>query len=353
MHEHDTGFEREARNREPVGVVPDGPDSLDRIVLHGDREGRVEIRPRRGLAQLPTSPRPRPHGPHRPDHTRRRNLRRPPSRSRTRAGKPCRGRRRRLARRPGPARDGRTRARASAPLRACRARSRSSRRRALGCYGDNQLVMTGDAAGGFEPEDVARHEYGHHIAFNRSNTPWKGLEWGPKRWASYEGVCARVRAGTAYPGDQSLLYRLNPGEAFAETYRLLNDMRPGVVELLWPIVDRSFYPDPHALQAVRRTWSGRGRGLPRPSFGAASEGMQLGSPHFALPLPRRGADRAPPAGRVVRRLRPRRWRPARATGRTSSSRETRVTYRICGERSLAVLVSAGARPRFEVDITRP
>ena len=120
--------------------------------------------------------------------------------------------------------------------------------------------MTGDAAGGFEPEDVARHEYGHHIAFNRSNTPWKGLEWGPKRWASYEGVCARVRAGTAYPGDQSLLYRLNPGEAFAETYRLLNDMRPGVVELLWPIVDRSFYPDPHALQAVEEDvvgpWTG-------------------------------------------------------------------------------------------------
>ena len=59
-------------------------------------------------------------------------------------------------------------------------------RSALGCYGDNQLVMTGDAVGGFEPEDVARHEYGHHVAFNRSNTPWKGLEWGPKRWASYE-----------------------------------------------------------------------------------------------------------------------------------------------------------------------
>ena len=48
---------------------------------------------------------------------------------------------------------------------------------ALGCYGDNQLVITGDTADGFEPEEVARHEYGHHIAFNRANPPWKALEW--------------------------------------------------------------------------------------------------------------------------------------------------------------------------------
>ena len=84
------------------------------------------------------------------------------------------------------------------------------RSRALGCYGDNELVMTDETAGGFEPEEIARHEYGHHVAFNRANPPWKPLESGPKRWASYARVCARTRAGTAYPGDQSLLYRLNP-----------------------------------------------------------------------------------------------------------------------------------------------
>ena len=121
LHEHDTGFEREARNREPVGVVPDGP-LLDRIVLHGDREGRVEIRLLvegsrsyqpvlgRGLTGLivRTTPGGATCG--------------GPIAVAYACRKPCRGRRRRLARRPGPARDGRTRARASAPLRACRAR---------------------------------------------------------------------------------------------------------------------------------------------------------------------------------------------------------------------------------------
>jgi hypothetical protein len=225
---------------------------------------------------------------------------------------------------------------------------------ALGCYGDNQLVITGDAAGGFEPEEVARHEYGHHIAFNRANTPWKGLEWGPKRWASYEGVCARVRAGSAYPGDEGLLYRLNPGEAFAESYRLLSDIRAGAVELRWPILDRSFYPDADALRAVEEDvvapWTGPSPTVVRPSI--RGNAGRIAAFRIATPLD----------GTLVVRLRPAGLYdvfvlgggdPLRATGRTSGSRETRVTYQICGERSVAVLVTGGARPRFEVHVTTP
>ena len=225
---------------------------------------------------------------------------------------------------------------------------------ALGCYGDNELVMTGDAASGFEPEEVARHEYGHHIAFNRANTPWKGLEWGPKRWASYEGVCARARAGTAYPGDEGLLYRLNPGEAFAESYRLLNDIRSGAVELLWPIFDRSFYPDAGALSAVEEDvvapWTG-----PSPAVVRRSVRGNAG-PIAAFRLV------TPLDGTLIVRLRPAGsydvfvvggGDPLRATGRVSNSRETRLTYQICGERSVAVLVTGGAAPRFEVHVTTP
>lgn len=224
---------------------------------------------------------------------------------------------------------------------------------ALGCYGDNQLVMTGDAAGGFVPEEVARHEYGHHIAFNRANTPWKGLEWGPKRWASYEGVCARVRAGSAYPGDEGLLYRLNPGEAFAESYRLLSDIRSGA-ELRWPILDRSFYPDPGALRAVEEDvvapWTG-----PSPAIIRRSVRGNAG-PIAAFRLVT-SLD-----GTLIVRLRPAGsydvfvvggGDPLRATGRASSSRETRLTYQICGDRSVAVLVTGGAGPRFEVHVTTP
>jgi hypothetical protein len=226
--------------------------------------------------------------------------------------------------------------------------------RALGCYGDNQLVMTGDGAAGFAAEEVARHEYGHHIAFNRANPPWKTLEWGPKRWASYSGVCARARAGTAYPGDESLLYRLNPGEAFAESYRLLNDMRSGALDLLWPIIDRSFYPDGGALRAVVQDvlapWTWDDANVVRRRFLGAPG--RIAALRIATPLDGTLIVRVRPAGSydlsVVAG-----GNPLRATGRTSSLRETRVTYQICGQRSLAIRAAATTVLRFELEVTRP
>ena len=225
---------------------------------------------------------------------------------------------------------------------------------ALGCYGDNQLVITGDSAEGFEPEQVARHEYGHHIAFNRANPPWKALAWGPKRWASYAGVCARARAGTAYPGDQSLLYRLNPGEAFAESYRILNEMRSGAVDLLWPIIDRSFYPDGGALQAVEQDvatpWTSDAANVVRRRFLGAPG--RIAALRIATPLD----------GTLIVRVRPAASYdlsvvagagPLRAIGRSSSARETRATYQICGQRSLAIRVAASKALRFELEVTRP
>ena len=92
----------------------------------------------------------------------------------------------------------------------------------LGCYGNDRLLIPGETSDGVDPEEIARHEYGHHVAQHRLNPPWRGLDSGPKQWASYEGVCARVGAGTAFPGDEGDNYRLNPGEAFAENYRVLN-----------------------------------------------------------------------------------------------------------------------------------
>jgi hypothetical protein len=123
---------------------------------------------------------------------------------------------------------------------------------AVGCYGDRQLILTDEPAFGFSPEEVARHEYGHHIALNRSNAPWPAFDWGPKRWATAAHVCSRVRWNDAYPGDESLLYKLNPGEAFAEAYRVLVDIRLGEAHPVWPLVDPSFYPDQTALDAIEQ-----------------------------------------------------------------------------------------------------
>ena len=121
---------------------------------------------------------------------------------------------------------------------------------ALGCYWSNRLVMVGDSSDGIPPASVAAHEYGHHVANNRLNPPWRAIDWGTKRWASYLNICARAALGTAFPGDEGSAYTLNPGEAFAETYRVLNETQSGL-PLSWPIVDASFIPDATALQAVR------------------------------------------------------------------------------------------------------
>jgi hypothetical protein len=94
---------------------------------------------------------------------------------------------------------------------------------ALGCYGGPTLVTVGDTTDGIAPASVAAHEYGHHVAASRSNAPWRAVDWGTKRWASKVGVCSRVQSGTAFPGNEGLNYTLNPGEAFAESYRVLGE----------------------------------------------------------------------------------------------------------------------------------
>ena len=130
---------------------------------------------------------------------------------------------------------------------------------ALGCYGAGRLVIVGDDTDGIPATSVAAHEYGHHVAGSRSNVPWRALDWGPKRWATAMGICQKTAKGAVFPGDQGARYRLNPGEAFAETYRLLNQRRADPAASSWPIVDASLYPSAEALAAaeadVARPWA--------------------------------------------------------------------------------------------------
>jgi len=85
------------------------------------------------------------------------------------------------------------------------------------------MVINGNnttASDGATREFVIAHEYGHHLANHRINPPFDNpaIDWGPKRWASYERVCEGVAAGAYYPGNQGSRYYQNPGEAFAETF---------------------------------------------------------------------------------------------------------------------------------------
>jgi hypothetical protein len=129
-------------------------------------------------------------------------------------------------------------------------------RSALACYNPGQQLIVAPAervAPDITAESVVMHEYGHHVAASRSDAPWEAVDYGTKRWSSYLQVCAKSRAGQLFPGaEDGMNYRLNPGEAFAETYRVLNERRLGVVESTWDVVSDSLYPDATALSLVEQ-----------------------------------------------------------------------------------------------------
>jgi hypothetical protein len=227
--------------------------------------------------------------------------------------------------------------------------------RAYGCYGANTLVAMGDALDGVSAEEVVRHEYGHHVAANRQNPPWAAIDWGTKRWASEAGICSRAAGGTAFPGDEGLRYTLNPGEAFAEAYRVLNEVRGGATTFAWELADASFRPDEAELEAVEadvlRPWSqsspqqivarfpGRARTWTR-VISTPLDGdleitlrMPLGAGHNLELL-------APRGGVLVR-------------GAWSGSGTRTVRYRVCGERAVRVRVGRAGAPRFRLQVRVP
>ena len=122
---------------------------------------------------------------------------------------------------------------------------------ALACYSGRTrtIYAPGEAP---DPQTSAEgalaHEYGHHVAASRSNPPFASIDYGTKRWASYENVCSKTAAGVLYPGaEDAARYSLNPGEAFAEAYRVLNEQKLGLAQEAWNIVTPTLFPDATAL----------------------------------------------------------------------------------------------------------
>jgi len=126
---------------------------------------------------------------------------------------------------------------------------------AYACYDPRTgtiYALATDPAPGLSAKGVLIHEYGHHIAANRANPPFSSENYGTKRWATYENVCAKAVAGNLFPGAEPPddHYVLNPGEAFAETYRVLNEQRLGLPEESWSIVTNALFPDATALSLL-------------------------------------------------------------------------------------------------------
>jgi hypothetical protein len=226
---------------------------------------------------------------------------------------------------------------------------------ALACYGRNEIIAPAEDPVDLSAESVVAHEYGHHVAAHRINTPWDAIDYGTKRWATYENVCSKARKGVYYPGDETEEhYFFNPGEGFAEAYRLLNERKLSLQEAPWDIVTNALYPDDNALtrleQDVTAPWT-KNTTLMRAGFVSASAKSRA----FVISTPLDGrltvrlTSSAAKAKFRLDVLSPNAKSIAGASGRNKN-----VSTAICGERALRVRVnrvsSAGA---FKLTISRP
>jgi hypothetical protein len=231
--------------------------------------------------------------------------------------------------------------------------------RALGCYSRDEIVAPGELTlGGTTPEEVVRHEYGHHVALHRLNSPWAAIDWGPKRWASTAGVCARASRKEVFPGDEGSNYELNPGEAWAEVYRLMDERRAGIATASWQIVSSSFFPSDDALDAAERDvlepWTGTSSTLFTRVFRKATKKVWWiplrtpldGDLRVKAVLPKGGTHEvalvASDRSTIIRRAQ---WVGQRVKSLVGS---------VCGQRSLFVRVTqSGALGRTRVSVTTP
>jgi hypothetical protein len=222
---------------------------------------------------------------------------------------------------------------------------------AQACYfpGLNQMVINGSdapAPDGASREYVIAHEYGHHLANHRNNAPFDNpaVDWGPKNWASWAGVCPGVRDGRYFPGAEDIdHYFQNPGEAFAEAFAH-NRFPADPVPWEWPDFPA---PDAGAYAAIQRDaldpWNGAAADHRRGHFPRKRKRPKRKTKAFSTPLDGdlkvtlKGPDRADLS---LKLLGPNGSEIDHSDG--VGSREV-VSYRICGERSVTAVVRRHGR----------
>jgi hypothetical protein len=196
-------------------------------------------------------------------------------------------------------------------------------------------------------KELVTHEYGHHLANNSNDAPWPALDYGTKRWSSYENICAKAAAGTASPGDEGSQYAQNSGEAFAETYRVLNLQKQGQTNIGWDIVNRSFFPDATALtllqQDITSPWLAPTVANLHGSFGAGVVRT------FKVQTQLDGAFSAHLVSPTKAKM-----QLALYNGSTLVQRGATIRYEICGQRTLTLKVQRlSGRGSFTVNVSKP
>ncbi len=222
---------------------------------------------------------------------------------------------------------------------------------ALACYDPQSqtiLASPDDTLDQPPAQEVVAHEFGHHVANNRLDTPFSAEDYGTKRWASYENICARSVKGELSPGNEGASYAENPGEAFAESYRVLYLTKEGDTAIGWDIVDRSLYPDTRALslleQDVVDPWDGPTLTHVSGAFGAGAART------IGVTTTLDGSFVAHLHAPTKARFRLSLWSGSKLVTRGAAT----VRYEICGQRALTLKVERlSGRGSFTVDISKP
>lgn len=237
----------------------------------------------------------------------------------------------------------------------------------MACYDptEDRMVIDGE-----EPEiegesllTIAAHEYGHHVANNRTGGIWSALEAGTLRWSTYEEVCEKTHEGLLFPGNEGDHYWENPGEAFAQSYATL--VEPATPYPYTPLLA----PTATSLQKIRedvldpveaRTlrWSTGGAGdRVRSAIGDATR-VSGATFQKLVPMPYDGRIAVRLQGAEDSRYRIILTDPASGetltTAPPTASGKTAISFADCGHRSIEVTaVALGTPTGFEAAISAP
>jgi hypothetical protein len=172
-------------------------------------------------------------------------------------------------------------------------------------------------------------------------------------------VCARTRAGQLFPGAENTSdYVRNPGEGFAESYRLLNERKLGLPETPWEVVSMALYPDNRALQLLEQDvvqpWRANTSESRRGSFTRTNGKTRS----YTVATPFDGTLRvslgAPRASRLTLDVFSGSTRIGHAAASTPTSPARTITLNVCGQRSVGIRVTRNAGAgAFALAISKP
>ena len=207
-----------------------------------------------------------------------------------------------------------------------------------------RMIVPGEDLRDVTLEHLIAHEYGHHVLASQRNAPWNANAWGAKRWATYEGVCAREARGEVFPGDEAEHYRLNPAEGFAEAYRVVNAERAGSWGAsAWITDPLFFYPDAEAARLLEQDVL---HPLDRPATVKRSIALRSGQTRLLrVATPWDGILRASARDAQVSVL--------DTSGRPPSAWRRNASATVCGQRSIVVAVRGSAPGRYTLTLRRP